>query len=378
MAKILVLGGSYLQSDFVDVACAENHSVHVIDRNAKCYLSTQKDIDFYKIDIGNLADVDKFFIRHSFDMIVSPITEIGNKVSSQIARKHNLLYNSLDAVSATTDKWLMRDALKSTKLDEPKVLRLREGEKLEKLDIEFPFIVKPTVSSASRGVTKVKDLKELHDAIERALPYCKTINNIILEEFIEGEQFSIETITSKGKHHVLGIVREHLSGSPHFMERFDVLDKYYNFLVIDNIQSFVNELLNALDIQYGPCHIEVKIDEFLNVRLIEIASRSGLLRDRLLRASGGENYNKHIIDTYLGNTIGKTELPTSNGCLGMVAYEDDLKCYNRAKKDNLITDSYFYPNYSFVKNPTMLTDVAGYFFIKSKDVSVFNKYKVRL
>ena len=112
--------------------------------------------------------------------------------------------------------------------------------------------------------------------------------------------------------------------------------------------------------------------------MIEIASRSGLLRDRLLRASGGENYNKLIIDTYLGNTIGKTELPTSNGCLGMVAYEDDLKCYNRAKKDNLITDSYFYPNYSFVKNPTMLTDVAGYFFIKSKDVSVFNKYKVRL
>jgi predicted ATP-grasp superfamily ATP-dependent carboligase len=378
LAKILVLGGSFLQSDFVDVALNENHQIHVLDKNPNCYLNSFKNIGFSNIDISNFDLVNTFFVKKSFDMIVSPITEIGNKVSSQVANIHGLNYNSIDTVSATTDKSVMRKILNSSNLNEPIVYRLNKETDIKQLEIKYPVIVKPTIGSASRGVTKVNNLNELNNAIERAYLISNNMNNIIFEEFIEGDQYSIETISVDRKHHVLGIVKEYLSESPYFMERFNIIDCKFNELVYNKIKLFVEELLNLLNIKYGPCHIEVKIDDELNIRLIEIASRSGMLRDRLLKTADGENYNKLIIDSYLGNTIEKIQLPKTNGCLGMVAYEEDKIIYAKAEKNNLIFDSYFLKNKSFVEKPKTLTDVVGYFFIRSSDVEIFNNYFVKL
>ena len=162
------------------------------------------------------------------------------------------------------------------------------------------------------------------------------------------------------------------------MERFNIIDQKFNNLIYNKIKIFVDKLLNTLDISYGPCHVEVKIDDKFNISLIEIASRSGMLRDRLLGAAGGENYNKLIIDSYLGNNIHNTSLPNNNACLAMIAYDEDKITYNDAKKNNLIFDSYFYKNKSLVDHPKTLTDVVGYFFIRSSKVEILNNYIVKL
>lgn len=367
-----------MQSDFVNVACEEMHDVHVLDKNPKCYLSYYKNIKFSPIDISNFDLVNTYFLENSFDMIVSPVTEVGNKISSKIADIHGLNYNSIETVLATTDKYIMRDILISSNLNEPKVYQFNKESNIKKIEIEYPIIVKPTVSSASRGVTKVENFNELNKAIKRAYLVSKNNQNIIFEEFIEGDQYSIETISDNGKHYILGIVKEYLSDSPYFMERFNVIDQKFNNLIFNKIQIFVKELLNILNVKYGPCHIEVKIDNKLNIRLIEIASRSGLLRDRLLKTADGENYNKLIIDSYLGNTINEIFLPKTNACLAMIAYEEDNIVYKKAENNRLIFDSYFFKNKLFVDKPKTLTDVVGYFFIRSSNVKFLNNYIVKL
>lgn len=375
--KILVLGGSYLQSDFVQLACTLGHDVHVLDRSPDCYLSTRADITFKPIDISNLQQVEAYFTAVGFDTILSPITEIGNKIASIIANKHGLPYNPEATVIATTDKREMRRRLVGSGLMEPRSVQLSEQDDPETIDIPFPAIVKPSVSSASRGVTYVENREEFKAAVERAMTYCKSQSEILVEEYMTGDQYSIETISSNGSHHVVAIVREYLSASPYFMERFDVISKEVNQEKREAVQKFINHLLPALGVTVGPCHIEVKIDAGNKVRLIEIASRSGLLRDRLIRTAGGPEYNKLILDAYLGKAVAEPNLPSTNGMLGIIAYPADMESFHKAQADGVLFDHYL-NGQPMAAKPTMLTDAVGYYFIRNEAVSFFENYNVQL
>lgn len=374
---VLVLGGSYLQSDFVRVALDCGFDVHVLDRNPECYLASWNNITFRALDISNTNEVDLYFTNQKFDVIISPVTEIGNKVAAHIAQRHNLLYNSVETINATTDKNIMRKHLKNTNLVEPEVFVLEKSQSITELPFDYPVIVKPSESSASRGVTRVNNLEELDKAVKRAKLYCKEGSTILIEQFISGEQFSVETITANGVHHVVAIVKEELSGEPYYMERNDIIDIAQNRELLPIVQAFVDELLSSLNVTVGPCHIEVKIDEHKNIRLIEVASRSGLLRDRLIRAAKGSEYNKLILDSYLGYSITHINPPVTNALLGIIAYESDLNTFKRAKAQNLVVDSFLGEN-KLSEKPTMLTDAVGYYFIQSQNLSVLNNYKVKL
>lgn len=374
---LLVLGGSYLQSDFVQVALDSGHDVHVLDRNPECYLANWNNITFKALDISITNDVDAYFTDQKCDIVLSPVTEIGNKVAAYVAKKHKLLYNSLETINATTDKNVMRMHLKNTNLVEPELIVLEKNQSINELPFDYPVIVKPSESSASRGVTRANNREELNKAVSRAKLYCKEDSTILIEQFIRGEQFSVETVTANGVHHIVAIVKEELSGEPYYMERNDIIDIAQNRELLPIVQAFVDELLSSLNVTVGPCHIEVKIDEHKNIRLIEVASRSGLLRDRLIRAAKGSEYNKLILDSYLGYSITHINPPVTNALLGIIAYESDYNSFKRARAQNLVVDSFISEN-KISGKPTMLTDAVGYYFIQSQNLSVLNNYKVKL
>jgi predicted ATP-grasp superfamily ATP-dependent carboligase len=376
MKKILVLGGSYLQSNFAEVAVELGHNVHVLDKDPGCYLAKCDSIIFHHVDISNVNSVRDYFNKGHFDIILSPVTEIGNKVAAIVANENDLPYNTHDTVLATTNKSIMRKKLENSKLDEPLVITLNSNIDLSKMVIPYPCIVKPAVNSASRGVSLVHNQEQLLKAVKLALTHSKGLSGVVIEEYIVGNQYSIETISSFGKHYTVAIVREHLSAAPHFMERMDVVDFEENSLLYPSVQLFVDELLNSLDIQFGPCHIEVKINSEGIIRLIEVASRSGLLRDRLIKAAGGVCYNELIIKAYSGEKISKPFLPRTNAMLGIIAYEEDMVAYEKAKANGDVCQEYFNGN-KFTEKPTMLTDAIGYFFLKNDDKRSFENYKMK-
>nr|WP_255552043.1 ATP-grasp domain-containing protein [Roseivirga sp. E12] len=279
---------------------------------------------------------------------------------------------------ATTDKRVMRERLAGSVMTEPKVFTLSNNKQIPP-SLNFPLILKPSISSASRGVTLINSQEEFEEALERALPYCNDLSEILLEEFIDGQQYSIETVSFDGQHHIVGIVQEVLSGAPYFMERMDIVDKDKTQELMAIVEPFMIYLLNILNVQYGPCHTEVKIKGD-QIALIEIASRSGLVRDRLLKVAKGVDYNELILRAYLGETDidqNLIHLPQTNAMLGIMAYEEDRDAHQRAKANGLVRDEHLNEK-DASKNATMLTDAIGYYFLESSDINDFDKYHVRL
>ena len=369
MKRIIVLGGSYMQLGLIEKACEMGFEVTVLDRNEGCIASKLDGINFYPIDILKVKEVDNFLSNKTFDAAIAPISEIGNITLSKLAKKHSFIYNSEVSVKRTTEKKEMRAALALENNHKYySYLEIKNDLK----NVKYPLIVKPSKSSASRGVTLVRKKDNLESAIKYGLEYCSE-EDLLIEEFFEGKQYSVETISQNGKHNIIAIVEERMSEAPYFVERTDILECESQEYLKDLVYPFMKNVLDKLEIKVGPCHTEIKINDNNEIFLVEVASRSGLLRDRIIRLSGGTDYDELIIKSYLGEEIefSKIKTPQKTIALNILMEPNDLNFYLLSKKHDLIVDEYFYPKGPEI-NPIRLTDAFGYYFIQ--DMGTLNNY----
>ncbi len=63
-------------------------------------------------------------------------------------------------------------------------------------DLKLPYFVKPNNGGSSIGMSKVKHTDNLQSALDKAF---KEDNQVLIEEFVEGREFSIGVFKSKGK-----------------------------------------------------------------------------------------------------------------------------------------------------------------------------------
>lgn len=66
-----------------------------------------------------------------------------------------------------------------------------EGSALVKESLSLPYFVKPNAGGSSIGMTKVTDYDGLEEAIDRAFDTENTGNQVIVEEYVVGREFSV-------------------------------------------------------------------------------------------------------------------------------------------------------------------------------------------
>jgi D-alanine-D-alanine ligase len=91
----------------------------------------------------------------------------------------------------TFNKNFCNKYLQSCNIPLAKSLRLMDGEKWNPSEVvatlSLPLFVKPSAGGSSFGVTKVKKVAELVEAVEKAL---KESPEVLMEEFIDGKEFT--------------------------------------------------------------------------------------------------------------------------------------------------------------------------------------------
>lgn len=373
MSKILVMGGSYMQSGFIETAINKGLEVNVLDRDSNCLYAPDNRVNFFEIDISDATKVDAFLSVNLFDAYVAPVSEVGNITLSKLAKKYGFYYNSEETISLTTNKLALRNKLKRQSSNSHQFFTYNEVKDNPEM-LPYPLIVKPAQSSASRGVSLVKSSNEFEPAIQYALNFCNK-DELLIEKYAEGKQYSIETISYQGKHEIVAVVEENMSPAPYFIERSDIIDIEQQEGLKLLLSDYVIDLLNSLNIKVGPCHLEVKIDGN-EIFLIEIASRSGLLRDRLIAAANIVDYNELIINAYLKNLNGvkiENNHNKQNALLNILIYEQDMEKYRLAKEQEKLVDEYFYKEKKLLNKEIKLTDAYGYFFVSSANRSDFKE-----
>ena len=151
------------------------------------------------------------------------------------------------------------------------------------------------------GVSFVKTEDEFQEAVEYAT--AAGSDKILVEEYAEGHEVSVETISFHGNHTVIQITDKESSGPPHFVELAHHQPSILPMQLQDKIRSVVPRLLDTLNYMNGAAHIEMKITEDGKLYLIEMNPRGGgdHIADTLVELSTGYDYIKGMIDVAIDN-----------------------------------------------------------------------------
>lgn len=257
---------------------------------------------FYPISFTEKDKILKICKKEKIDGITSFSLESALPTVVYVAQNMGLVSNTEECMSLTKDKFTMRERLKECKVPIPRYKHISELKDLDGLGQEYPMIVKPSDSGGSKGVTLVHNDKELKDAFNRAVQFSSS-RTVMIEEYVDGREFSVEYISHNGKHYFLQITDKVTSGPPYFIELQHHQPADLTTEQESSIKAVVEATLDALKITDSPSHTELKMKNNGEIRIIELGARMGgdYITSDLVRLSTGYDFVKGNIELVTGH-----------------------------------------------------------------------------
>ncbi len=136
--------------------------------------------------------------------------------------------------------------------------------------LKYPLIAKPTVGSGSRGVNKIDSANDL-EKIEDSLANSRN-GKIVLQEFIEGDEYSIETFCYEKKIKFLATSKREVNDSMSATEIFTYeIDK----TSFNKMTTEIEKVYEVFNYPNGPGHFELIRDQNGYNYIIDIHFRGG-------------------------------------------------------------------------------------------------------
>ena len=287
MKKIAVIGCNEPLEPFYKQAKALGYYIIGIayEKGAVCKKYCDR---FYPISFAEKEKVLEVCRNEEIDGITSFSLESALPTVVYVAQNLGLVSNTEECLSRLKNKYTMRNSLNAAGIPNPQYVIVSNPSDLDKVQIPFPCIVKPVDSGGSRGVTLVSKKEEVKNAFERAMEFSRS-GNVIIEQFIDGREFSIESLSCNGKHFIIQITDKVTSGAPYFIELqhhqpADISDELRG-----RIRNIVERTLTALCVENSPSHTEVKLNSSGELFIIETGARLGgdYIASDLVRLSTG-------------------------------------------------------------------------------------------
>lgn len=272
--KILIVGGSERQIPIIKKCKKMGIDVINVDINKNSPGFAYSDCSEV-VDILDLEENFKIAKKYNVDGVISEQSDIAVPTVAYVSEKLGVPSIGYNKSLLFTNKFMMRQFCKINRFNYPKFQlcdnldEVMNGAK----ELKYPFIIKPIDNSASRGVNIIKHDKELFEKYLDTLSFSRT-NQVLIEEFIDGTELTVEGFKTKSKHFSLIVSKkEHYKQAPMVAKKLFYSPNDENF-DYDKLKELNNDLIECMGLPFGITHAEYK---YFNGKyyLIEIAARGG-------------------------------------------------------------------------------------------------------
>ncbi|MBO2537226.1 ATP-grasp domain-containing protein [Rummeliibacillus suwonensis] len=284
-----------MNSKFVVLISPRDNEVQLVKRYGYKIILLRKEITFeeilevevpIEIDLNNESVVINKCLEISEDYnIISVFTmneyriPLASKLSEVLGLKYGLSY---EASSKCRNKKLARQKL--NELETGKVqyqcITIQDDLTTKLKNFNFPLIVKPSNDSGSKNVFLCQNTQEVSIAVNSILK--SGVNNvgqiidpeILIEEFLEGPEFSVESFTIHGQTTIIGITQKIVTQPPLSIEIGHDFPANLDSNQAENIEDLVIKSLKAIGVDHAVTHTEVKLTKN-GSKIVEINARPG-------------------------------------------------------------------------------------------------------
>ncbi|MDQ0808177.1 ATP-grasp domain-containing protein [Priestia megaterium] len=204
---------------------------------------------------------------------------LASKISEVLQLKCHLPY---EASLRCRNKKMARQKLNEAGVGEVqyRLVNSQSDLKAELKGIDFSLIVKPSNDSGSKNVYLCEDEAEVSIALHNIVQSKKNIvgqsidTDILIEEFLDGPEFSIESVTVNAQTTVIGITKKLVTPYPLSIEVGHDFPANLNADEENEIRSLVEQSLAVLGVDFAVTHTEVKLTD-KGPRIVEVNARPG-------------------------------------------------------------------------------------------------------
>ncbi|MFG2293049.1 pyridoxal-phosphate dependent enzyme [Streptomyces sp. NPDC048603] len=203
--------------------------------------------------------------------------------------------NPAEAVAACRDKAVTRRVLRDAGVGQPRFAVLTDPAEAAAAVREtgLPCVVKPADDSGSNAVLLCSTAEEVAAHAERILAVrtnargLPTAGTVLVEEYLDGPEYSVETFSHDGVATCVGITAKEVTSGPWFVETGHLFPAPLLPAAAAEIAEAVGAALKAIGWELGATHTEVKLTP-RGAAVIEINPRlaGGMIPEAVRHATG--------------------------------------------------------------------------------------------
>ncbi|MCI5072885.1 ATP-grasp domain-containing protein [bacterium] len=204
---------------------------------------------------------------------VLSITEKGLYPTAVLNEKLDIVSTSIKSVECIKNKHLMRKKLTEHGFNNVDYCIIHSFNDLIRFihGKNYPFILKPTEGSGSKDIYKIDCLEDIHQLNKKIFE-----SDLIVEQYIDGNEYSIETFSFNGNHRIFSVTKKALAKNEYDGEFIEIGHQLPTKLSVSNkyLQEYISKFLDIMELKDGLAHTEIIIKD-KTIYIIETHNRNG-------------------------------------------------------------------------------------------------------
>ena len=304
MKKILIIGSGFLQTFVIKKAKELGYHTITIDKNPRSIGFEYAD-EYEVIDIVDQESCLKYAKLKGIDGVITAATDYGVLSTAYIAQQMNLPGLNYEVAKLIKNKYMVRRTLFEHNVDA--VAQFYEINSMGALSeisasIHYPVMVKPCDGSGSKAVRRVDSTLDLKDACVDSFK-SSLIGKVLIEDFIKGEEYGVESFVYNGEIHVLGVMGKYMTNPPNYAELGHCIPSQLG--IEEKVKRVARNAIKALGINFGAVNMDVLVTKDNRVCIIDVGARMGgnLIGSHIIPIGTGVDYMGSLIRAAVGDFI---------------------------------------------------------------------------
>ncbi len=273
---ILVLGAGTDQLPVYAEARRRGLRIIGVDRRPDAPAAALCD-EFHAVSTRDTEAVDRVLAGRPVAGVLAVASDASLATQYALTRRHGLVPQpSLEATRASMDKGHFLEIVRALGYPHYPFAQSQDpGELLAAArSFRFPVVVKPADGSGGKGITFVRDPRDLAVAIAYAKEFSFD-GQIIVEQCVHGRHYAVEVFIRRGQVHFLPVTEKVMTELPFMVTQGHLIPARIGDGMHARFTRMIGALCRAMRVDDGPVNFDVVVTPQGEVHFVEVGARLG-------------------------------------------------------------------------------------------------------
>lgn len=231
---------------------------------------------FFNVDVFDTEEIKKIATNENVDFLISVCADQVLLVVAKVSEELNLpCYISYETGKDVSDKLRMKKIFVNNNIPTTRYIESANFDPDSIAELRYPLIIKPVDAYSSKGVRKATNYEELEKFYHEAKDISRS-GKVIIEEFFEGEEISVDAFVVNGKAQILLVSH---SDKVKDKDRFVIFRGKFPANIspqtFNKIEEITQQIATSFNLINSPLLIQLLVNEDGDVSVLEFSARTG-------------------------------------------------------------------------------------------------------